>query len=371
MPANRHVPYVNFQAQYAAEKEDILAIIDGVFSRGHFVGGEEIAVVERRLAELCGVAHCVALNSGTDALTFALHALGVGPGDEVITPPNSFFASTAVIAHLGARPLFVDVRADQNIDPDRIEAAITAKTKAIMPVHLTGRVCDMTPIMEIADRHGLAVVEDAAQAIASRYNGRPSGSFGAFGCFSAHPLKNLNAAGDAGFLTTDDENSAERLRRLRNHGLVGRDTVAEWGYVSRMDTLQAAILLMRLDKLEQVTTRRRHNAALYRSLLDPGHVFAPPCRDIEFNTFHTFVVQVDRRDDLRAYLSERGIGSGIHYPSPLHLQPPARALGYKPVDFPVAEAQAGRIVSLPVHQFLDDDDVAYVAETINAFFRGT
>jgi dTDP-4-amino-4,6-dideoxygalactose transaminase len=363
----RPVAYVDFPAQYESERDEIQAIVARVFHTGQFIGGPEVAELERALAALCGVGHVVTLNSGTDALTLALSLSGVRPGTEVITPPNSFVASTATIRHLGAKPVFVDVLPDQSIDPALIEAAITPNTRVIMPVHLTGRIVDMNPILAIAERHGLTVIEDAAQSIGSRYRGRPAGSFGRFGCFSTHPLKNLNAAGDGGFITTDDGEAAERLRRLRNHGMLDRDTVLEWGHVSRMDTLQAAILLMRLRKLDEVIAVRRRNAALYQSLLDPAHVFCPPCREVEFNTFHTFVIQVDRRDALQAHLKGLGIGSAVHYPTPLHLQPAARELGHRVGDFPVCEAQAGRILSLPVHQHLTERDIARVATAVNRF----
>jgi dTDP-4-amino-4,6-dideoxygalactose transaminase len=366
--ASQPVRYVDFPAQFAAEREEIQGIVARVFASGQFIGGPEVAELERALALRCGVSHAVALNSGTDALTLALKLAGVGPGVEVITPPNSFVASTAVICHLGAQPVFVDVLPDQSIDPNLIEAAITPRTRAIMPVHLTGRIVDMDPIRAIAGRHGLTVIEDAAQSIGSRYGDRPAGSFGRFGCFSTHPLKNLNAAGDGGFITTNDGEAADRLRRLRNHGMLDRDTVLEWGHVSRMDTLQAAILLMRLAKLDEVIGIRRRNAALYQSMLDPAHVFCPPCRAVEYNTFHTFVVQVDRRDALQAHLNSLGIGSAVHYPTPLHLQPAARGLGYHAGDFPICEAQAGRILSLPVHQHLSERDIAHVATTVNRFY---
>ena len=365
----RRVPYVDFPAQYAEEKEAILACVDRVFARGDFVGGAEIATLEAELAAYCDRKHAVALNSGTDALVLAMAALEIGPGDEVITPPNSFVASTAAIAHLGARPVFADVRDDLNIDPEAVAAAITPRTKAIMPVHLTGRIADMEPLIALAERHGLAIVEDAAQSIGSRYDGKASGSLGDVGCFSAHPLKNLNAAGDAGFLVTDRDEVAERVRLLRNHGLEGRDKVLRWGFVSRLDTLQAAILRMRLGRLEEVIARRRHNVALYCERLAIPEVFIPPCRDREFNSFHTLVVQVDRRDDLRAFLLERGVETAIHYPVPLHLQPAAADLGYTRGDFPVTERQSERILSLPIHQFLQADDIDFVAETIRSFYR--
>jgi len=364
----RHIPYVNFSAQFDGEREEILACVEQVFSGGDFIGGEAITEFEEKAAQLCGTAHAVAVGSGTDALIFALDALGIGPGDEVITPPNSFIASTCAIIAVGAKPVFADIGADQNIDPDAVVAAIGPKTKAIMPVHLTGRVADMDPILRLAEKHGLKVVEDAAQAIGSRYKDRPAGSFGDAGCFSTHPLKNLNAAGDGGFVATNNGKVAERIRLIRNLGLVDRNTVAIWGRVSRMDTLQAAFLNMRLGKLENVIARRRRNAQLYREMITTDGVFMPPCQEHEFNSFHTFVVQADRRDALQQYLADHGIMTGVHYPVPIHLQPVASDLGCKKGDFPETERQAGRVLSLPVHQFLDETDVARVAECINEFY---
>ena len=366
--ALRKVPYVNLPAQYAREKDEILACVDAVFSRGEFVGGGAVERFESEAAEFMGVKHAVGLNSGTDALIFALRLLDIGPGDEVITPPNSFVASTACIAATGATPVFADVQPDQNIDPTAVEAAITPRTKAIMPVHLTGRIADMNRIMAIAEKHRLFVIEDAAQAIGSTYDGKMSGTFGDIGCFSLHPLKNLNAAGDGGLLVTNDAQKARRAKLLRNHGLVDRNRVEEWGTVSRLDTLQAEIASLRLRRLPDVIARRRHNANLYRDLLAEAPVFMPPCRNIEFNTFHTFVVQVDRRDELQKYLTDRGIGTAIHYPIPIHLQDAARPLGHKPGDFPATETQADRILTLPVHDNLSDEDIAYVCEHVRAFY---
>jgi len=364
------IPYVNLPAQADEQMPELAAIFERVVRRGSFVGaGAELERLEARLAEYCGTREAVALNSGTDALLLALKVAGIGPGDEVITPPNSFIASTAVIVHLGARPVFVDVLADQNIDPAAIERAITPKTRAIMPVHLTGRVCRMDAILEIAERHGLLVIEDAAQSIGSMFQGRKSGSFGHFGCFSAHPLKNLNAMGDAGFVTTNESAAAARMRRLRTHGMADRETVDEWGFVSRMDVLQAAILDYRLDKLPDVIAKRRENAALYQRLIKHEKVFVPPCRQDEFNTFHTFVIQVERRDDLQGHLRAIGIKTAIHYPVPIHLQPAAAGLGYRKGDFPAAERQAERILTLPVNQYMSVKDVEAVAGEVLAFYR--
>jgi dTDP-4-amino-4,6-dideoxygalactose transaminase len=366
--ALRRISYVNLPAQFEEERAEILRAVEGVFRRGDFIGGEAVGKLEAELCAYLGTPHVVALNSGTDALILAMKALGIGAGDEVITPPNSFVASTAAIIAVGATPVFADVLPDQNIDPSAVEAAITARTRAIMPVHLTGRMADMDPLMAVARKHSLAVIEDAAQAVGSTYDGRMSGTIGTLGCFSAHPLKNLNAAGDAGFVVTGDAELAARIRRLRNHGLINRSDVEEWGTVSRLDTLQAEVLRIRLRHLPSVIERRRRNAAHYREALAGLPMFVPPCRDVEFNTFHTFVVQTDRRDELQKFLLGKGVETAIHYPVPIHLQPAAAHLGYRVGAFPVTERQAGRILTLPVYQFLSAADIDYIGASVREFY---
>lgn len=363
------IPYVNLAAQVEEEAADLSALLIKVVSRGDHVGGEEIGLLEQELAAQIGVAQVVALKSGTDALVLTLKALGIGPGDEVITPPNSFVASTAAIVHVGAKPVFADVGPDQNIDPEAVRRAITPNTRALIPVHLTGRMCEMDALSDIAEAHGLIILEDAAQSIGSGFNGRASGAFGKAGCFSTHPLKNLNALGDGGFVSTDDDVLAERLRRLRNHGMINRETVVEFGFVSRMDTLQAAVLRYRLTRLPDLIAKRRRNAALYRELLDPRHIYIPPVRANTLDTYHTFVIQTERREALKAHLAAHGIGTAIHYPVPIHLQPAAANLGYGRGDFPVTEQQASRILTLPVNQFMTEDEVRRVAQVTNQFFE--
>ena len=364
------IPYVDLAGHFATERREVMAAIEKVLEGGQFVGGKEVDELEVALAAYCGTKEAIALDSGTVALVMALQALGVKAGDEVITPPNSFVASTAAIMHVGAKPIFADVRGDQNIDPDAVAAAITPRTVAIMPVHLTGRLADMGPIMALAARHKLAVVEDAAQAIGSKYDGRRAGSFGAFNCFSTHPLKNLNCPGDGGFITTNDSAAALRMRRYRNHGLIDRNTVGEWGLVARMDNIQATVLSLRLPKLEAINERKRAIAALYRKRLDPERAVIAPCRPIEYNTFQTLVIQVDRRDELQRHLATHDIQAAIHYPIPIHLQPCAAGLGYKRGQFPITERQSERILSIPSYPTMTDADVERVAATINAFYRG-
>jgi dTDP-4-amino-4,6-dideoxygalactose transaminase len=365
------VPYINLSAQWDEDRAELLPLIERVLSSGSYIGGECIERFEREVASYCGTHYAVALNSGTDALVCALHALGIGNGDEVITPPNSFIASTASIIHVGARPVFVDVQRDQNIDWRLIEASLTPRTRAIMPVHLTGRVADMVAINSIAKEHGLYVIEDAAQSVGSRLNDYASGSLGTIGCFSTHPLKNLNACGDGGFITSNNEEVVSRIRLYRNHGLIDRDNVEQFGMVSRMDALQAEILTYRLEKLPKVIEARRRNARIYQEKLDPSAVFFPRERKCEFNTYHTFVVQTEGRDQLRSELRLRGIETAIHYPIPIHLQPAALRLGYKMGDFSETEKQAKMILTLPVNQYLNESEIGYIADTVNEIAVGS
>jgi dTDP-4-amino-4,6-dideoxygalactose transaminase len=361
------VPYTDFPEQFRQSKADTLGIVERIFSRGSFILGEEVEALEKDFARYCGVAHAVGVANGTDAIALVLKALGIGPGHEVITAPNSFVATAGAIRQAGARPVFVDVRDDFNLDPTRLESAITPNTRALMPVHLTGQCADMDPILEIAKRHGLPVIEDAAQSVGGRYRGRTAGSFGAAACFSFHPLKNLNAAGDAGIITTDDAALASQLRQLRNHGLKSRNEVAQWGFNSRLDALQAALLRHRLQGLGEVVSKRRRLADRYRTAL--RGVELPVVHPNAEHVYHLFVVQTDRRDDLQRFLSERGIETKIHYPIPIHLQAAARELGLGLGSFPVAEAQAGRILSLPIHQFLTDSQADWVARSVGEFHR--
>ena len=365
---SNEIPYVNLSKQWQDEKHDLLVIIDRVLSTGQYVGGEEIEKFENDIANTCKVDHVIALNSGTDALTLALRAVGIRPNDEVITPPNSFIASTSAITSIGATPVFVDVLPDQNINPDLIESAITDKTKAIMPVHLTGRMCQMEEIMHIANKYNLYVIEDAAQAIRSEYNQRPSGSIGHVGCFSTHPLKNLNACGDGGFVTTNDQSIAVKVKSLRNHGMIDRATIKEFGTVSRMDNLQAAILNYRLQKLDDVIEKRRENAQKYFLGLDSSRIFVPAEKQNEYNTYHTFVIQTNHRDQLKKHLLNSGIETAIHYPIPIHLQPASRCLGYQKGSLPVAERQAERILTLPINQNLRLGQIEKIISSINGFF---
>ncbi len=364
------IRYVDLARQHAAIKAELLEAIAGVLDGAQFILGKDVEVFEQHFAGLCAVRFAVAVNSGTDALILALRALGIGPGDEVITVPNSFIATVSAIRIVGARPVLVDVGDDFNMDPSQLERAITAKSKAILPVHLTGRPAKMDAILEVADGHGLPVVEDCAQAVLATYKGRRVGSLGAIGCFSLHPLKTLNACGDGGVLTTNDEAVCEDLRIRRNIGLRTRDECVVWSHNSRLDTIQAAILLVKLRYLEGWTERRRENAHYYRSKLAGLTPLSTPTEcNWEKAVYHTFVIQVERREELRAFLSARGIGTAVHYPVPVHLSPAGKELGYPEGSFPVAEGQAKRVLSLPVYPELTETDLDYVVHSLFEFYE--
>jgi dTDP-4-amino-4,6-dideoxygalactose transaminase len=362
------INYASLDRQFQEEKKELRAVFEEIHSSGSFILGSHVEELENKIADYCQRRYCISVNSGTDALILGMRALDIGPGDEVITPPNSFVASTSTIVHVGATPVFVDVKEDQNMDTDLIESAITQNTRAIMPVHLTGRIAEMNKIVEIAEKHNLLIIEDAAQSFGSRYFDKPSGSFGDIAFFSAHPLKLFNSVGDAGFILTDSETVNKKLRRMRNHGFVDRNTVKEWGVVSRLDAFKASVLNMRLTKIDSYIERRRKNVQLFRDILNKDFIYIPDCRDYEYNSFQTFVIQVPNRDSLQRYLEEKGVQTSIHYPVPIHLQPAAQSLAYKEGDFPKAEEQAHRILSIPVSQFLTEKEIHYIGNQINGFF---
>ena len=364
------IPYIDLKSQHASLKSELLSSIGEVIDDGNFILGEQVTEFERQFAQLCGVTYAVGVNSGTDALILALKAIGVRSGDEVITVPNSFVASTTCIRVLGARPVFVDVGDDYNIDPNKIADAITATTKAIIPVHLTGRPCNMEPILAIAKEKGIAVVEDAAQAVLAEYQGKRVGSLGTVGCFSLHPLKNLGACGDGGVLVTDDAELYEKLKVMRNIGLRTRDDCVLWSHNSRLDTLQAAILLVKLRYLHEWAEQRRENARYYQTqLAGIPQIQVPPEREWEKCVYHTFVIQAERRDQLRQFLSDRSIGTAIHYPVPIHLSTAGKELGYTAGSFPIAEMQSRRILSLPIYQELTVEQLEQVCHNIKLFYQ--
>jgi len=361
------VPYIDLKSQHALLKREIMVAIEMIFDRCDFILGEEVEKFENSIAAYCGTSYALGVNSGTDALFLCLKAYGIGTGDEVITAPNSFLASATVISATGAKPVFVDIREDLNINPELLEVAITKRTKAIIPVHLTGKPADMAPIMKIAAKHGLKVIEDSAQAIAAEYNGNKTGALGDAGCFSLHPLKTLNACGDGGIITTDDKTLYDTIKQLRNIGLKNRDESDIWGYNSRLDTIQAAILNVKLKYLDEWTADRRSNADYYCSKL-ANIVKVPQQEAHEKQAYHTFVIQVDNREQLVTFMTEHGIETKIHYPIPIHLQKAAAKLGYKKGDFPVCEKAADRILSLPIYQGLGVEKQRLVADAIISFY---
>ena len=345
------------------------AAVAAVVRRGDFTLGAELDAFEGRFASLCGVPHAVGVASGTDALILSMRLLGIGPGDEVITTPMTFIATVGAIVATGARPVFVDSEDGFVIDPGHIEAAITWRTKAIMPVHYTGNVADMPAVAAVARRHNLAIVEDACQALLGAIDGRPVGSWGATACFSLHPLKNLNIWGDGGLIVTRSADLATRLRLMRNHGLVKRDEVAVFGVNSRLDAIQAAIGNVLIDDVARLTARRVAIAGRYDEAfagLEP-EVRAPRRRAGVHHVFHLYMVRAARRNGLLAWLQQRGIEAKVHYPVPVHLQPAGAALGYKAGDFPVCERDCSTILTLPAHPYLSDDEVDYTIEQVRAF----
>jgi len=362
------VKYIDLPAQSLSIRTELLAAVAQVLESGEFILGCQVERFEKRFADLCGCAHALGVANGTDAIVMAFKALGIGPGDEVITAANSFLASAAAITLVGAKPVFVDVREDCNIDPELIEPALTPRTKAILPVHLTGKPADMHPILEIARGRNLHVIEDAAQAVSASYHGKRVGSFGVIGCFSLHPLKNLNACGDGGVMTTGDESLWNKLAKMRNHGLRNRDESEFWGFNSRLDSLQSAILNVKLDHLNEWTQERRRTAAFYREQLD-GVVQCPSDQPHEQSVYHTFVIQAEQRDELQRFLLEAGIETKVHYPIPIHLQPAARDLGYRRGDLPVTERLAQTILSLPIYPELTPEQKEAVVHAIKSFYN--
>ncbi len=362
-----YVPYINLAAQHELMKPELLQAVDRVLTHGRFILGDEVAAFESEFAAYCGTRFAVGVGNGTDAITMALKAMKIGRGDEVITAPNSFLASASAIALAGATPVFVDVQDDFNLNPNLLESAITGRTRAILPVHLTGRPADMSAVLAVAEKHGLAVVEDAAQAVGARYRGQRVGSFGAAGCFSLHPLKNLNACGDGGVITTNTETLYRHLLKARNHGLRNRDECEFWSGNSRLDALHAAMLGIKLKYLDTWIEGRRAIAAFYRDHLT-GVVSIPQEGSHEYAVYHTFVIQADLRDDLRRHLRQLGVETKIHYPIPIHLQESARYLGHKEGDFPTAERQSLRILSLPVYPELARDQLEHIVNSIRGFY---
>ena len=359
------IPFLDLAAHYRELKSEIDAAVARVFESSQFVLGKETEAFEEEFASYCNVGHAIGVNSGTSALHLALLAAHVGPGDEVITTPFTFFATVAAIGYVGATPVFVDIDPRTfNIDAGKIEAALTERTRAILPVHLYGQPVDMDPILDIARRHKLIVIEDAAQAHGAEYKGKRVGSIGDFGCFSFYPTKNLAAAGEGGMVTTNNAEYARTIRLLRNWGEEGRYNPVLRGYNYRMEALQAAILRAKLSRMEQWTGIRRALAAGYDRLLPNAGVTTPvTLRDVR-HVYCLYTIRAESRDSLQRGLATAGIQTAVHYPLPIHLMPAYSDPRYKPGDFPMAEASARSVLSLPLHPYLSRVDLERVAEQI-------
>ncbi|MFO7664760.1 MAG: DegT/DnrJ/EryC1/StrS family aminotransferase [Chloroflexota bacterium] len=364
------IPFVDLQTQYQTIKEEVDQAVLAVMQRGDFILGGAVSEFEVAFAEFCEADYAVGVDSGYSALELILRAYDIGSGDEVVTAANTFIATTLAISNTGATPVLVDCDPDTyNIDPTKIEAAITSRTKAIMPVHLYGQAADMDPILAIARKHNLRVFEDAAQAAGARYKGRRIGGLGDAAGFSFYPGKNLGAYGDGGAVVTNDPEIAEKIKLLRNIGQNVKYYHQVKGFNNRLDTMQAAVLKVKLPHLDAWNANRRRAAAAYTELLSDLPVETPSTADYAEHIFHLYVIRAHNRDVLMEQLKALGIATGLHYPIPIHLQPAYAELGYKRGDFPVTEAYAEMIVSLPIFPELDDGKVAYVVEGIRDFLQ--
>jgi dTDP-4-amino-4,6-dideoxygalactose transaminase len=363
------VPLLDLKAQYAQIRDEVRAAVDAVLESQQFINGPAVKELEGLVARYSGCKAGVGMSSGTDALLCALMALGIGPGDEVVTTPYSFFATAGSIARTGARPVFVDVDpVTFNIDASRVEAALTERTKAILPVHLFGQMAEMDPLLALAAARRIPVIEDAAQAIGATDRGRPAGSLGTLGCFSFFPSKNLGGLGDGGMVVTQDLDLAEKLEVFRNHGSKPKYHHHYVGGNFRLDTLQAAALVVKLRHLEAWSAKRRANAARYDAhFADLGGVRTPQVRPGAVSIYNQYVIRVERRDALQAFLKAEGVGTEVYYPISLHEQECFRGLGYRRGEFPHAEQAARTSLALPIYPELTDEQIAYVATKVRAF----
>jgi dTDP-4-amino-4,6-dideoxygalactose transaminase len=365
------VAYLDLHAQMRPLRAEMEAAFARTLEQCSFCLGPDVAAFEKDFSTFCDAKHTVAMNSGTSALHIALKMLGVGPGDEVISTPLTFVATSWAISYVGAKPVYVDVDdATFNLDPALVEAAITPRTKLLLPVHLYGQPCALAPLLDIGRRHGIPLVEDAAQAHGARYHGKSIGTSGVMSCYSFYPGKNLGAFGEGGALVTNDDALATRARSLREHGSTKRYYHDEVGYNYRMEGLQGAILGVKLKHLRHWSNERRRVAHRYHELLRGTPLQLPiEAPDVE-SVYHLYVVRHPDRDALKKHLEAHGVGTGLHYPLPLHLQDCYKDLGYKPGAFPVAERSARECLSLPIYPELTDDQIQYVAATVRSFFNG-
>ena len=363
------VEILDLKLRYQEEKKELLNCIKRVLQKGNLILTSEVEFFEKAVTKFTGAKYCLGVNSGTDALMLSLWSAGIKKNDEVITSPISFIATSNSISHIGATPVFVDIGDDLNINPYLIEKAITKRTKAIMPVHWTGRVSNMDKIIKIAKKFNLIVIEDAAQAMGAYFNDKHAGTFGKISGFSAHPFKNLNAVGDAGFVVTNEKRLYEKIKMYRNHGLKGRDNVEIEGVNSRLDSLHAEVLRFRLKRLKNIISRKRKNINLYKKYLKTEHCKIIPEGKYEKSSHSMFVTLCKDRDKLQKYLERFKIQSRIYYKTPLHLYKATKYLKYKKGDLPKAEEFSRNFLSLPYHQHLTERQIRYVCKKINDFYK--
>jgi len=377
-----NVPFLDLKVQYKQIKHEVLPMVIEAMTNGAFIGGPQVLGFEKEFAEFCESKYCAGLNSGTDALRFALMAVGVGPGDEVITVPNTFIATTEAISQVGATPVFIDIdERTYNMDPQKLEdflkkrikpqaSSLKLTPKAVIPVHLYGQPTDMDSILDIAQTHSIIVVEDACQAHGALYKDRKVGSFGSVGCFSFYPGKNLGAYGEGGAIVTQDEEMANKIRMIRDHGQAKKYFHDMEGYNGRLDAIQAGVLRIKLRRLSNWNQSRRENAAYYNELLSKiDGITLPVEADFAHSVYHLYVILVDDREGLQQFLSDKGIGTGLHYPLPLHLQKAYAHLGYEDGSFPVTESVAKRLISLPMFPELTREQIEYVVQCIKEFIN--
>ncbi len=364
------VNFVDLKAQYQTIKPEIDQAIEGVISNTAFVLGKAVEEFEKKFAGYCEVRYCLGINSGTSALIMAMQALGIGEGDEVITTPNTFIATAEAISLVGAKPVFVDIQEKNfNLDPNQLEKAITKKTKAIIPVHLYGQTADMDPILEIAEKKKMAVIEDACQAHGALYKGKKAGSLAAAGCFSFYPGKNLGAYGEGGGVTTNSDEIAQKIKMLRDHGSAKKFYHEYIGNNCRLEGIQGAVLSVKLNHLEQWNEKRRKNADLYRKHLQGTSVGLPEEMPYAKHVYHVFCIRVKDREKLIDFLKQKGVFTNIHYPIPIHLQNAYSFLGYQKGSFPVTERCVDEILSLPMFAELTEEQIKYTADCINEFYK--
>ncbi len=366
---NKKIISHNYLKEQFKDYKIILSKIEKLVKKSDFTLGKDVDNLEKSFARLAGCRYAIGVGSGTDAIFLSLKSLNLGKGDEVITTPYTFYATIGAIVTAGCTPVFVDIGKDLNIDVSKIENKITSKTKAILPVHWSGRPCDMNKINEIAKKHKLYVVEDACHSIKAKYKGKPTGSLGNLGCFSFHPLKNLNVWGDGGIITTNSIKLSNKLRLLRNHGLVSRDKCHIYGYNSRLDTIQAIVAKHMLGKINYITKKRIENSKYLDKHLAKLQAISIPERDNNIKeVFHLYIIKCKQRDKLLKYLNRFKIDAKIHYSKPMHLQNASKYLKYKKGDFPVSEKAVRQIISLPVHEFVSKENLDFMIKKISNFY---